>query len=334
MTATSRSLRLPDRTALSRALAPLLEGDRRGRGLRVVSRRRFIQASTFASEILVCRLGDGRLIRLLCKYDANLWEGASSGDGTWGYRWHYKRGVPHEGAVYREVIEPLGVTAPKFYGLHYDEASGLAYLVLEYLADAKRMAAVTEVDALSLAARWAGRFHALAESRIARASLRFLRRFDSDYYRAWVRRTEEFSGDAAGRHKWLGPIARRRNAWVPLLLRRATVIHGEYYGKNLLFHDGRIYPVDWESAAIAAGEIDLATLTEGWPAETIERAEREYARARWPAGEPRGFRRRLWAARLFNAFRWLGDQPTFARSAEARVYFDELRAAGEGLGLV
>jgi hypothetical protein len=57
-----------------------------------------------------------------------------------------------------------------------------------------------------------------------------------------------------------------------------------------------IYPVDWESAAVAAGEIDLAALTEGWPPGFVEQCELEYQRARWPEGPPTGFERRLAAA--------------------------------------
>ena len=49
-----------------------------------------------------------------------------------------------------------------------------------------------------------------------------------------------------------------------LLAAPRTMIHGEFYPGNILYEKGRICPVDWESAAIAAGELDLAALTEGW----------------------------------------------------------------------
>ena len=47
------------------------------------------------------------------------------------------------------------------------------------------------------------------------------------------------------------------------------MIHGEYYPHNILFQSGVVRPVDWETAALAPGEIDLATLCEGWPPEEI-----------------------------------------------------------------
>ena len=67
--------------------------------------------------------------------------------------------------------------------------------------------------------------------------------------------------------------------------------------------------MDWESAAIGAGEIDLASLTDGWPTEIAESCEREYAAARWPQGPPPEFAERLALAKLYWGLRWLGNTP-------------------------
>jgi hypothetical protein len=92
-----------------------------------------------------------------------------------------------------------------------------------------------------------------------------------------------------------------------------------------------IYPVDWESAAVAVGEIDLAALTEGWPQAFVQQCELEYQRARWPDGPSTCFERRLAAARLYLQFRWLGSEtdrdPSLPR-------FERLRCEGERLGLI
>ena len=66
-------------------------------------------------------------------------------------------------------------------------------------------------------------------------------------------------------------------------------------------------PAALRTAAIAPGEIDLATLTEGWPPEVSRQFELEYLRARWPAGPPAGFQRNLDLARVYMQLRWLGD---------------------------
>jgi Phosphotransferase enzyme family len=126
--------------------------------------------------------------------------------------------------------------------------------------------------------------------------------------------------------------AQRFEDVVPLLLDcPLTIIHGEYYPPNILWREEVIYPVDWESAAVAAGEIDLAALTEGWPPGFVEQCELEYQRARWPEGPPTGFERRLAAARLYLHFRWLGSETDRAPSLWR---FEQLRCEGERLGLV
>jgi thiamine kinase-like enzyme len=121
-----------------------------------------------------------------------------------------------------------------------------------------------------------------------------------------------------------------------------TVIHGEYTPKNVLVRDGIIYPVDWESAAIAVGEIDLAILTDRWPVEIVQQCKLEYQRARWPEGWPVDFERTFDAAQLYLHFLWLGYQPDSITSqargnAGRRGYswrFEYLRSAGERLGLI
>src|SRR5207302_1086495 len=80
---------------------------------------------------------------------------------------------------------------------------------------------------------------------------------------------------------------------------RPTILHGEYYPSNILARRAAAYPIDWESAAIGPGEIDLASLTEGWPAPIQARAIEAYRQARWPDGAPENFARTLEAARLY-----------------------------------
>ena len=64
---------------------------------------------------------------------------------------------------------------------------------------------------------------------------------------------------------------------------------------------------DWESAALAAGELDLAGLTRGWDDELTAHCERQYCLARWPNGTPDDFPLRLTAAQVFLHLRWLGE---------------------------
>ena len=185
---------------------------------------------------------------------------------------------------------------------------------------------------MELAARWIGQFHAANERRLQHTPLPFLRCYDADYYRGWARRTALRAADQPHCPLWLPRLCQQFEALIALLLAAPpTIIHGEYYPKNILYREGTIYPVDWESAAVAAGEIDLASLTEGWPAEIARRCEREYQQARWPRGAPAAFARTLEAARLYWCFRWLSDR---TMASEFPRYLTQLRCISQRLELM
>ena len=144
-----------------------------------------------------------------------------------------------------------------------------------------------------LAARWCGAFHAAAEELLAAEPELPLTRYDVDYYVGWARRTLEFADELPGSSPWLEQLCRRYPEAVERLLDSpATVIHGEFYPHNIVVtEDDQIYPVDWESAAIAPGVFDIATLAEGWPDEDAAACFDEYCAARWPAAGRRLLRR-------------------------------------------
>jgi aminoglycoside phosphotransferase (APT) family kinase protein len=190
--------------------------------------------------------------------------------------------------------------------------------------------------ALVETARWLGRFHAGHQNRVGEAGLGFLKRYDPEYYRGWARRTFDFAAPLQGRFPWLADLRLAGDAWFLPLLHGLTVIHGEFYAKTVLVRKEQLFMVDWESAAIAAGEIDLATLTEGkhWCGELTRQCEGEYRRARWPEGCPEDFDQRLDSARIYLHFRWLGDRPEWTTREKTLWRFDHLQAAAKRLGLL
>jgi hypothetical protein len=317
----------PDLQALTAGLASVFGGDGAARiEVTVLARRPNYYASTFPSEVVTCRFEDERELRLLCKYAA----GRSHRD--YGHRGD----VAYEAAVYRHVLGPLQASTPRFYGSYIDRAGGESWLLIEYLEGAVGLEeSPSPPGAMLLAARWVGRFHAVAEARLAGAPTAFLNAYDREYYLRWVHRTSLLAGHWHQRLLWLGRLCERAAAFEDLLLAQpVTIIHGEYVPHNLLVRGGQIYPIDWESAAIAMGEIDLIGLTDKWPTEIARECEREYRRARWPAGPPANFERRLDLARLYWDFRWLGDRPEWTASEKVGPRFEHLRSAGERLGLI
>jgi aminoglycoside phosphotransferase (APT) family kinase protein len=239
----------------------------------------------------------------------------------------------YEARIYRHVLHARQISAPAFYGTYTDPSTGCIWLVIEYLANSH--CAAKHPGAVFEAARWIGRFHAMNEARLSVRPMAWLKRYDADYYRGWARRTLQFGGRLRHRRMWLPRLCERFERVLPLLLASPpTIIHGEFYPTNILAQDGLIYPVDWESAAIGPGEIDLTALTEEWRSGAVRRCEAEYASARWAGRSPADFERTLDAARLYWCFRWLGDDPETTSEAGSRAYFQIARSLGEKLGLL
>ena len=153
------------------------------------------------------------------------------------------------------------------------------------------------------AAIWLGNFHASQQNA---EPAYFLRKYDWGYYKGWADRTLEYSDTWRKQFPWLKDLL-KNTEWIRYLLQQPqTLIHGEYYPKNILYRDGLIYPIDWESAALAPGEIDIASITEGWPDQEIRIFEDAYNSARWKGDRSVGFALAMSAARFYLELRWLG----------------------------
>jgi thiamine kinase-like enzyme len=298
------------------------------RPVTVVDRQPNIYASTFPSEIVACRLADGNELKLFCKY------GNVTNDS-----YDHKGNVAYEAAVYRHVLEPLKISTPKFFGSAAGETDS-TWLVIEFLEGAARLELWDDPSAVVDVARWIGRFHGLNETRsIAVPGFKVYRK---EYFYGWVKRTLQHADEAGENFPWLVKLCKRYEEMISdLIAGSMTVIHGEFYPNNILVREGNIYPVDWESSAKSFGEIDLATLTDGWgdsidwTPEVHRQCVLEYQRLRWPDGSPADFERTFLLARLYVQFRWLGDSKEWTRQkSQMNGRFQELRRVGEQLGIL
>jgi len=292
--------------------------------LEVVERHENIAASTYPSEIVTCRLDDHVVLRLFCKYSTHL------DCDTYGH----KGGVEYEAQVYRDVLRQSKVLVPKYYGSYKESDTGRTWLVLSHLSNTTRVSRVSDADALFKAARWLADFHARNEARLVRDPIPFMHFYDVDYYQGWAERAASFVKRPEQDPSWMVVLCDKFRVRIPELAAGPhTVIHGEFYPANVLVHDGGLSPVDWESAAIATGEIDLACLTDRWPEQTVRRCEREYAQQRWPAGVSANFDYRLSLARIYVQLRWLGDWYEVT-AKDCRWRLKRLRELGCRFGLI
>jgi fructose-specific component phosphotransferase system IIB-like protein len=256
-----------------------------GVSVRAVHRANNGRSSSARSEIVVVT-SDAGPHDLFVKY------GNDSVD-PWSGR---ARGVPREISVYEHIVAPWGGIAPRYFG-SWVEPSGSA-IVVEFVTGAKRS---NDDRRVVVAAAALGSWHARCAPLVVNG-----------------RRTEELNDFGPGITTAIGErlaeVLDARGATVLVLERvlgrleriaecladaEVTLVHGESYPSNVLIAGSDCYLVDWETAGIGCGELDLAALTAGgWAASTIDACDDAYAAARWAQGEPPGFRSALVAARV------------------------------------
>lgn len=254
----------------------------------------------------------------------------------------FLRDALREIAVYEHLLARAGLGTAICYGTLRDDARERYWLLLEDVPGVE-LYQVGEIEIWKGVARWlAGAHLRLGKEPGPGAARDALLRYDAAFYSVWARRAREFLPPAESRR--LRRIVARYDAVVEMLLALpTTVIHGELYASNVIVDPRqappRVCAVDWETAAIGPGLIDLAALTSGSWSETARRElALAYHEALEPAsGSPRdpgAFLLALDACRLHVAMQWLGWSPTWRppREHEQDWLAEAIRAA-ERIGL-
>jgi len=293
----------------------------RGEAVQIVERSPDERSSSFPSEIVTVRLGSGETLTLRCKYShpgrrhLPAWHTANG----------HRHGVAYEGRVYGQVLEPLGMTTPHMFGA-YEGNSETGWLAIEYLVGCSRISSVPWE--LKSAASWIAEFHTRNESRLVDPAIQFLSTYSAEYYRGWARRTVAQARKYRRECPQIESLEEMFERAIDALLEPPlTVIHGEYCPANVLWRRYTVHPIDWESAAIAAGEIDLASLIDEWPSDSVDECVAAYCQTRWPGDLDEAlFARRLSAARLYMILRWAGVSGALRQPKDRRYY---LRRIGQ-----
>ena len=174
---------------------------------------------------------------------------------------------------------------PRHLGRYVDEQTGWTWLLLEHVDECRPLR--RRHDLMAQTAGWLGEFHSRSQSVLRAGTPEFLRDWGAEHYLRFVRRTAQFARPLAGEYPWVFELCDRMTEPFELLLSRPrTLVHGEFTVHNVLVQQDRIRPVDWESAAASAGEIDLAALVEGWPEDSRDECVAAYCRSRWRDSAP------------------------------------------------
>jgi aminoglycoside phosphotransferase (APT) family kinase protein len=305
---------------LARGLMTLKPGPF-GRIVAVLGRAPNPYRTTFPTEIVRCVFDDRVERRLFVKHYI---PGIHDGFGYWG-------GGPYEALMY-EILSPLDLGTPIYVGSLANQEKGDAFLVVEFV-DGLRIN-LSSPSRMVDAARWLARFHRDATSEARERP--GVRAYDSLFYRSWSQRALEFVRLARDGSDWIEPVVRHfESESIPRLLGAEPVfIHGEFYPNNVLVDADRICVVDWQSGAFGPGEIDLASLTEGWPPDVVDACHQAYVRERWPGDAPVAFDAVVDAAYLYWSMRWLGTSAKATASAKGVLRIARLYDSAQALGLL
>jgi len=315
---------LPAQVLLLAALRPLFsEHLPPDNVFRIVSRRPNEYASSSKTEIVTLELPSGSIRELFVKY------GRMESDPAPRCR----HGIEYCAAVQQHLVARLPLPHIKQLGLVQVGEPPVPALVCDFLAGSLRVGEAPDDSGIVAAAEWCGRFHGWGKRARDDPSLAFLVRYDLAYYRAWAARVLVFAAAEGGATPaWLERLcATWSQIAVAFAAVRPTTIHGELGPQNVLWANGKIHPVDWESAAIGPGEIDLAALLFRWPDATVEACLAAYWRARG-TNPPSDFAARWNAATLYTALRWIPAPQSCTPAAFAGA-LAVLERTGQTLGL-
>jgi hypothetical protein len=247
--------------------------------------------------------------------------------------------------MYRRILSRQRFGTPELYAWRWEPSRGLLGLFLEHAGPLK-LRHSKDFTLWLAAARWAARFHSAARAGARSPNhvpapqrrTRFLPRYDRAHYRHCAERIEQrLAGLAAPDRPVLEHALEVYTDLVgELSALPQSIIHGEYFGKNIVVRDGSpdevIAVVDWESAAVGPSYLDLVSLSTGrWTPDKKEALWRAYFdRYRADTGLPLDwarFCRDIGLVQLYQALAWIGWW--LQRGAEEQVarWLNELQKA-------
>ena len=245
--------------------------------------------------------------------------------------------------TYRRILAPAGI-GPRCIAVVADEDPPRHWLLIEKVPGVE-LWQVGELSVWEKVAGWLGRFHARFAGRLdeVRGANPHLLEHSEGWFRSWVGRARAALAQSTDRRA--SPVLRGLERYDEVIRSLAALpprfLHGELYPSNVLVvrdeNPMRVYPVDWEMAAIGPGAIDLAALVGGWNAPQRRRLVAAYRGGLADSGEDEQSdvdAADLSRSRLHLALQWLGWSSEWRPPSEhAHDWVGEALTLTEELGL-
>lgn len=270
----------------------------------LLMREKNIYTSTHPSEVIKCLFPGNVERKLFLKFEIESFSEIND----------HRNDLKYETKVYTEVLSHIGMSTPKYYGSYTFEKHKLNMLVIEYLSDLVKFSkSKDEPNIILKAARWLAEFHNKSKEVLLNNGLAFMHRYDEEYYMKWPGITIDriFDFNLEKQYTWLLELVEQYHSSLKEMTAvEQVVIHGEFYPTNVRYARRTLYPLDWQTAALSPGEIDIASLTHYWPDKNIqELARQEYFAARDLDEPVEKFNKRITLATIYLDFLWLRYSP-------------------------
>jgi Phosphotransferase enzyme family len=305
------------------------------RRLSQLERKLYDYHSSFAIEELVAYCDDESPLNLIFKNLSphGLLEHARQTRPQFAYN------PSREIMVYRHVLDEEFDTAT-CYGALVDADRQRHWLLLEKVAG-QELYKIGDFTLWCDVARWLAQMHGRsANVATQHPNDTYLLRYDEAFWNAWIDRAERFIGQGRitsrrnmtpPQMKWL--VNQSREAAQQICNLPVTILHGEFYPSNILIQQRddrtRICPIDWETAAVGCGLLDLAALIAGnWTEQQKQQLAMAYYKELSGDGTTwdslQHMMNNLQSCRLLLAVKWLGWSPDWRPPAEHRFdWLDE-----------
>ena len=252
----------------------LSDGRDDGCGVAGIDRKPLARASTFAAERVTVTLRNGTSRVIFFKDLSRTARGRAASDSR------LERGR-RELTVYRHLLAGRRFDTPSLLGWQWQRERGRCWLLLEW-APGQPLSRAASLQAWNAAARWAARFH--VGSRGARhVELACVPRLEALEYGVCVERLQSRLHDVPPPDQALLERSLRRFEELKGCVAELphSFIHGELFPANIILRgDGTaaesITVVDWETAALGPGYLDLASLVTAHAPDAREELLRAY----------------------------------------------------------
>jgi thiamine kinase-like enzyme len=217
--------------------------------------------------------------------------------------------------VYRQILSRVDLGTPQLYAVRWEPDSGMYWIFLEDVGTSRLRDSRNYLRWVP-AARWVARFHAFTRE-MPSSQTSFLPVWDVAHYERCAERVRGTLGELSASDRTLVNDALeyyvRRIDWFAALPK--TVIHGQFFGKNIMLRRGRgertLAVIDWETAALGPGGFDLVSVSSGrWTGEQRQAMWRayfdEYQACTGLSLTWESFCREIRELEIYQALEWLG----------------------------